>query len=91
VGRTAEGLLERFGPERVIDTPVSENAMTGAAVGVALAGMRSVVVHPRMDFMFYAFDPIINQAAPTPASGPLEKAYYPTVENIFSVIEKICR
>ena len=63
VGRTAEGLLDRFGPERVIDTPVSENAMTGAAVGAALAGMRSVVVHPRMDFMLYAFDPIINQAA----------------------------
>lgn len=63
VGRTAEGLLDRFGPERVIDTPVSENAITGAAVGAALAGMRSVVVHPRMDFMLYAFDPIINQAA----------------------------
>ncbi|MBW2596287.1 MAG: hypothetical protein JRC93_10000 [Deltaproteobacteria bacterium] len=51
VGRTPEGLLDRFGPERVIDTPVSENAITGAAVGAALAGMRSVVVHPRMDFM----------------------------------------
>jgi len=63
VGNTAKDLLERFGPERVIDTPVSENAMTGAAVGAALAGMRSVVVHPRMDFMLYAFDPIINQAA----------------------------
>ncbi len=37
--------------------------MTGAAVGAALAGMRPVVVHPRMDFMFYAFDPIINEAA----------------------------
>lgn len=63
VGRTAEGLLDRFGPERVIDTPVSENAMTGAAVGAAIVGMRSVVVHPRMDFMMYAFDPIINEAA----------------------------
>ena len=63
VGQTATGLLERFGPDRVIDTPVSENAMTGAAVGAALAGMRSVVVHPRMDFMMYAMDPIINQAA----------------------------
>ena len=63
VGRTAEGLLDRFGPDRVIDTPVSENAMTGAAVGAALAGMRPVAVHPRMDFMLYAFDPIINQAA----------------------------
>jgi pyruvate dehydrogenase E1 component beta subunit len=63
IGNTALGLLKRFGPDRVIDTPVSENAMTGAAVGAALAGMRPVVVHPRMDFMFYAFDPIINQAA----------------------------
>ncbi len=63
VGNTAQGLLDRFGEARVIDTPVSENAMTGAAVGAALAGMRPIVVHPRMDFMFYAFDPIINQAA----------------------------
>lgn len=63
VGNTAKGLLERFGEERVIDTPVSENAITGAAVGAAIAGMRAVVVHPRMDFMMYAFDPIINEAA----------------------------
>ena len=63
VGNTAKGLLERFGPERVIDTPVSENAITGSAVGAALVGMRPVVVHPRMDFMLYAFDPIINEAA----------------------------
>lgn len=63
VGNTANGLLDRFGEARVIDTPVSENAMTGAAVGAALAGMRPVVVHPRMDFMLYAFDPIINEAA----------------------------
>jgi len=63
VGKTADGLLARFGEGRVIDTPVSENAVTGAAVGAAIAGMRPVVVHPRMDFMLYAFDPIINQAA----------------------------
>jgi len=63
VGNTAQGLLERFGAARVIDTPISENAMTGAAVGAALAGMKPVVVHPRMDFMLYAFDPIINEAA----------------------------
>jgi len=63
VGNTARGLIERFGPERVIDTPVSENAMTGAAVGAAIVGMRPVIVHPRLDFMFYAFDPILNQAA----------------------------
>jgi pyruvate dehydrogenase E1 component beta subunit len=63
VGNTAKGLLERFGARRVIDTPVSENGVTGAAVGAALTGMRPVVVHPRMDFMLYGFDPIINQAA----------------------------
>ncbi len=63
VGNTATGLIDRFGPLRVLDTPVSENAVTGAAVGAALAGLRPIVVHPRMDFMFYGFDPIINQAA----------------------------
>jgi acetoin:2,6-dichlorophenolindophenol oxidoreductase subunit beta len=63
VGNTTRGLLDDFGPLRVIDTPVSENAVTGAAVGAALVGMRPIVVHPRMDFMLYAMDPIVNQAA----------------------------
>lgn len=63
VSNTTKGLLERFGPGRVIDTPVSENAITGVAVGAAISGMRPVVVHPRMDFMLYAMDPIINEAA----------------------------
>lgn len=63
VGNTATGLLKRFGEARVIDTPVSENAMTGAAVGAAIAGMKAIAVHPRMDFMLYAYDPIINEAA----------------------------
>lgn len=63
VGNTCQGLLGKFGEERLIDTPVSENAVTGAAVGAAIAGMRPVVVHPRLDFMLYALDPIINEAA----------------------------
>lgn len=63
VGNTCKGLLEKFGSERIIDTPVSENAITGCAVGSAICGMRPVVVHPRMDFMMYALDPIINEAA----------------------------
>jgi acetoin:2,6-dichlorophenolindophenol oxidoreductase subunit beta len=63
VGNTTHRLLERFGSKRVIDTPVSENAINGAAVGAALAGMRPVVVHPRIDFMVYGLDPIINEAA----------------------------
>ncbi|MFC1945698.1 alpha-ketoacid dehydrogenase subunit beta [Chloroflexota bacterium] len=63
VGQTTIGLLERFGEQRIFDTPVSENAVTGMAVGAALAGMRPVVVHPRMDFMYYALDQIANHAA----------------------------
>ena len=63
VGDTTKTLIKRFGEERVIDTPVSENAVTGAAVGAAISGMRPIVVHPRMDFMMYAMDPIINEAA----------------------------
>jgi acetoin:2,6-dichlorophenolindophenol oxidoreductase subunit beta len=63
VGNTCTGLVEEFGEERVVDTPVSENAMTGAAVGAAIAGMKAIVVHPRTDFALYAFDPIVNQAA----------------------------
>lgn len=63
VGDTMTGLEKQFGAERVIDTPVSEAACTGAAVGASLAGMKAIVVHPRMDFMLYAMDPIVNQAA----------------------------
>jgi pyruvate dehydrogenase E1 component beta subunit len=62
VGATTVGLIDRF-PERVIDTPVSENGITGAAVGAALAGMMPILVHPRMDFMYYAMDQIANHAA----------------------------
>ena len=56
VGTTTSGLREAFGDERVIDTPVSENAITGAAVGAAISGMRPIVEHPRMDFMYLALD-----------------------------------
>jgi len=62
VGRTLEGIKDRF-PNRIIDAPVSENAITGAAVGAAIAGLRPILVFPRMDFMLYAMDPIINSAA----------------------------
>jgi pyruvate dehydrogenase E1 component beta subunit len=63
VGNTVTGLVEKFGEKRVIDTPVSENSMTGVALGAALAGLRPILVFPRMDFMYLAFDQIINQAA----------------------------
>src|SRR5260370_2287755 len=48
---TTRGLLERFGPERVFGTPLSEDAMTGAAVAMALAGLRPIHLHIRMDFL----------------------------------------
>ena len=63
VGNSMTNLDEKFGVDRIIDTPVSESACTGAAVGASLAGMRPIVVHPRMDFMLYAMDAIVNQAA----------------------------
>src|SRR5450759_3426739 len=63
VGNTCKDLIRLYGEERVIYTPISENSMTGAAVGASLAGMKAVIMHPRTDFSLYAFDPIINQAA----------------------------
>jgi len=63
VGSTTSGLIEHFGNDRIIDTPVSENCITGVAVGAAITGMRPILVHPRMDFMYYAMDQIANHAA----------------------------
>ena len=63
VGNTMTDLDKKFGVERIIDTPVSESASTGAAVGASLAGMKPIIVHPRMDFMLYAMDAMVNQAA----------------------------
>ena len=63
VGNTMNNLAEKYGKDRIIDTPVSESASTGIGVGASLSGMRPIVVHPRMDFMLYAMDAIVNQAA----------------------------
>src|SRR5690348_734894 len=63
VGATMQDLDKRFGRERVIDSPVSESATTGVAIGAALAGLRPVVIHPRLDFMLLAVDQIVNEAA----------------------------
>jgi acetoin:2,6-dichlorophenolindophenol oxidoreductase subunit beta len=62
-GQSLKDLDTDFGRDRIIDSPVSENATTGAAIGAAIAGMRPIVFHPRMDFMLLAVDPIVNQAA----------------------------
>ena len=63
VGNSMTDLDKKFGKHRIIDTPVSELACTGAGVGAALAGMRPIVVHPRIDFMLYAMDAVVHQAA----------------------------
>jgi pyruvate/2-oxoglutarate/acetoin dehydrogenase E1 component len=60
---TARGLLAEYGPERVFGTPLSEDGMTGAAVGMALAGLRPIHVHIRMDFLLLAMNQLVNVAA----------------------------
>ena len=57
------GLVELFGPQRVVNTPISECGFVGMAVGAALAGMRPVVEVMFMDFIGLASDPLVNQAA----------------------------
>ncbi|MBI4591067.1 MAG: alpha-ketoacid dehydrogenase subunit beta [Candidatus Rokubacteria bacterium] len=59
----SRGLLDKFGPWRVKDTPISEAAIAGLAVGAALAGMRPVVEIMFLDFMCLAMDQVVNQAA----------------------------
>lgn len=61
--RATEGLLDRFGPDRVIDTPISEQAIVGAAIGAALMGQRPVAEFQFMDFALLASDLMVNFAA----------------------------
>lgn len=61
-GTTLEA-YKRFGPKRVLETPVSEGALTGIAIGAALTGKRPILVHARNDFMFLTLDQMINCAS----------------------------
>ena len=61
--RGSNGLVEKFGRERVFGTPLSEDAMTGVAIGAALAGMRPVQIHGRLDFAMLAMNQLVNVAA----------------------------
>src|SRR5437870_4817173 len=61
--KVTQGLLEAFGPQRVIDTPISEAAIAGAGVGSALVGTRPVIEFQFNDFMTIAMDQIVNHAA----------------------------
>lgn len=62
---TSVGMLEEFGPERVRDAPISEAAISGAAAGAAMTGLRPIVDMTFMDFSVIAMDAIVNQAAKT--------------------------
>lgn len=59
----SKGMLEEFGPERILETPISETAFMGAGVGSAITGMRPIVELMFSDFMAVCYDQIINQAA----------------------------
>ena len=60
---TTSGLEKKFGSNRVLDMPTSENAMTGVAIGSALVGMRPIMTHQRVDFFLLALDQLINNGA----------------------------
>src|SRR5579863_6034762 len=53
---TTRGLVEKYGSERVFGTPLSEDAMTGVAIGAAMAGLRPIHVHIRMDFLMLSMN-----------------------------------
>jgi pyruvate dehydrogenase E1 component beta subunit len=59
----SKGLLHKFGPNRVLDTPITESAFVGAAAGAALTGLRPVVEIMFVDFIGVCLDQVMNQAA----------------------------
>lgn len=60
---STRGLQQRFGRERVFNTPLSEDAMTGVAIGAAMAGLRPIHVHIRMDFVMLCMNQLVNMAS----------------------------
>jgi pyruvate dehydrogenase E1 component beta subunit len=63
--KISQGLLEEFGPRRVIDTPITEHGFTGVGIGAAFAGLRPIVEFMTFNFSMQAIDQIINSAAKT--------------------------
>lgn len=63
VFRATQGLIDRFGPQRVLDTPLSENGIVGFALGMALMGLRPVAEIQFVDFIYPAFDQIVSELA----------------------------
>ncbi len=63
--KVSQGLLDEFGPRRIIDTPITEHGFTGMAVGAAMSGLRPIVEYMTFNFAMQALDQIINSAAKT--------------------------
>src|SRR2546423_689889 len=61
--RVTEGLLDRYGPDRVVDAPIAEEAIIGTAIGAAMLGLRPVVEMMTINFSLIAYDQIVNNAA----------------------------
>lgn len=61
--KVSEGMLERFGERRVIDTPITESGFTGVSIGAAMVGLRPIVEYMTWNFSAVAFDQILNNAA----------------------------
>lgn len=61
--KVSQGLLDKYGPERVIDTPITEEGFTGVGIGAAQAGLRPIVEWMTMNFSAQAFDQVLNNAA----------------------------
>ena len=60
--KVSKGMLDKWGPKRVLDTPISENGFTGLAVGAAMTGMRPIVEYMSWNFSFVAFDQLVSNA-----------------------------
>ena len=60
--KVSQGLLERFGPKRIIDTPISENGFAGMGVGAAMVGLRPIIEFMTFSFSLVAFDQVVNNA-----------------------------
>ena len=63
--KISQGLLDEFGPRRIIDTPITEHGFTGMAVGAAMSGLRPIVEFMTFNFAMQAIDQIVNSAAKT--------------------------
>jgi pyruvate dehydrogenase E1 component beta subunit len=64
--KVSQGMLDRFGPRRVIDTPISEQGFCGIGIGAAMAGLRPIIEFMTFSFSWVAFDQIVNNAANIP-------------------------